>query len=202
MISQPAKAKMAKRLPTILTIIAVLFIITAFILDLSNVGEDWRNFWKNFGLIRFLLILLIVCASGLLLGLFVFYKRKYLDRIKLTIPIAFIIFSLYELSNIGDYYYGLSEYYNYFSAKEDLKNGKVQILIAGQFFSRDSEKTLKAKDSIRRQFGFSFLNVGIYSKGLERYNAVMEEYLIKRNGRDWEKRIQIKMDSVEKLQED
>jgi amino acid transporter len=193
---------MRKRIPNIIIITAGILTLIALTLDLTNVGENWKDIWQNFEIKRFLLVIIILCFSGLVLGLFVFRKLKYLKRIKLTIPIAFIFFSLYDLTKAVDYHYGLSEYYNYFTAKKDLKEGKVQILTAGFLVSSDSEKTVKAKDSIRMQFGFTFLNVGIYSEGLKRYNEVIEKYLTEKNGENWRKRLQFKIDSLDKLQND
>ena len=189
---------MPKHLPTILTIIAVIFSTVSFILIPSSDGEDWVHFWDNFEIKQLLIVLAIISTSGLLLGTFLFRNRNYLERIKFTLPIAFILFNLYFSYKTADSYYGLSEYYNYFSAKEDLKNENVQVLTAGQFAEIDSEQTTKAKDSLRQLFGFKLLDAGVYSNGLRRYNEVMEDYLTKKNGKDWEKRLQLKIDSVDK----
>lgn len=193
---------MTKRLPIILTIVAIIFTTITFVLGLSSVGEDWVHFWDNFELKQLVIVLMMMVSSGLLLGIILFRNRNYRERIKLTVPIAFILFNLYSFYTMVDYYYGLSEYYNYFSAKEDLKKGNVKILTAGQFLENDSERTIKAKDSIRQLFGFKFLNVGIYSNGLQRYNEVMEDYLIEKNGNDWEKRLNRKIDSVDRAHKD
>ena len=189
---------MPKHLPTILTIIAVIFSTVSFILIPSSVGENWVYFWKKINIYQLLIFLAIITGSGLLLGTLLFRNRNYVERIKFTLPIAFILFNLYFSYKTADSYYGLSEYYNYFSAKEDLKNENVQILAAGQFAEIDSEQTTKAKDSLRQLFGFKLLDAGVYSNGLRRYNEVMEDYLTKKNGKDWEKRLQLKIDSVDK----
>ncbi|RZK17001.1 MAG: hypothetical protein EOO86_13590 [Pedobacter sp.] len=79
-----------------------------------------------------------------------------------------------------------------------MRRGNVQLLTAGQLAIIDSEKTIKAKDSLRQLSGFKFLNIGIYSNGLKWYNEVMEDYLSKKNGNDWRKRLELKIDSIDK----
>lgn len=187
---------MTKRVNTFLNYISVIFSTLSIILIQSRVGEDWEHFWDNFDLKQLLIALAIIISSGLLLGTFLFKNLLYIERIKFTIPVAFILFNLFSSYKLVDYYYGLTENYNYFSAKEDLKKGNVQILTAGQFVEIESEQTTKAKDLFRYQFGFKLINVGIYSNGLKRYNEVMKDYLSKKNGKDWEERLRLKIDSV------
>lgn len=38
----------------------------------------------------------------------------------------------------------------------------------------------------------------MYSNGLERYNEVMEDYLLERNGENWMDRLNAKIDSIER----
>jgi hypothetical protein len=188
---------MTKRLPTILTIIAsVLFLIVTVLIG-SDLGGNFYYLWAEFEVLDFLKTVVIVSAAGLLLGAFLFHKKRFTERIKLTIPIAFIIFSCYECYRLVNYYYGRYEYYNAQRAKKDIKEGNVQLLYAGLDLSMDSEKIRKAKDSIRVEFGLKFLNVGIHTKGLERYNEVVESYLAEKNGKNWEKKLKFKLDSLE-----
>ncbi len=191
------KILMIKRLSIILTTIAIVFTIISLVLDFSSVGEHWDRFGENVDWWLLTLIILATTGFGLLFGLFLFRRESYRQRIGFTIPIAFILVNLYPFNKMADYHYGWCEDYNYFTAKRDLKKGKVQLLIAGQLISSDTERTWRAKDSIRNVFGFSLINVGIYSNGLERYNEVMEDYLLERNGENWEERLNAKCDSID-----
>src|SRR5829696_8400569 len=122
---------MKKRFQTILTITAIFFFVSAFFLDISQFGHRWKNMWNNVDVGSFLLILLINLAAGLFLALFFFRKRTYKQRLFMTVPIAFIFFSIVALVNILIQVYGLFDEYNYFTAKRDISNGKVQLLSAG-----------------------------------------------------------------------
>src|SRR5206468_12311534 len=93
------KYLMAKPLHIKLTITAVILFISALIVDISQLGSDWTNLLGKVDLIKLVFSILICIAIGLVLGLFIFYKRQYLERISLTIPIAFGLFSLTIIGN-------------------------------------------------------------------------------------------------------
>ena len=188
---------MTNRLPTILTIIASVFFLVTTFLGLTDVGGNLYYLWTDFYFIEFLKTVIIVSLVGIFLGLFLFRKWRFVERVKRTLPIAFIVFSFHESYRLIDYYYGLSEYYNARKAKEDIKQGKVQLLYAGLDLSLDSEKLRRQKDSIRSKFGPKYLNVGIHTNGIDRYNEVVESYLTEKKGKDWEKELKFKLDSVE-----
>lgn len=183
----------------ILKLIAVIFFITAFIIDVSQFGEDFNNFWKNVEVLKIALIIGIVISIGLLFGLFLFYKKKYIQRIMLTIPIAFILFSLADFSKMFIFHYGLDQEYNYFSAKWDIKNGKVQIIETGLILplGNDFEEEQKEEEKIINQFGYKTFWAGCTAwPGIDKYNAVMEDYLTKRNGKNWQIKERRMIDSV------
>ncbi len=114
----------------ILTISAAILITLTFLLDISDFGQD-RVSWESAEITRILLIIAIVAAIGFVLGLFLFRKKKYKQRLFWTVPIAFILFSIAGISMVTITHYGLDEQYNYFTAKRDISNGKVQILQIG-----------------------------------------------------------------------
>lgn len=189
---------MIKKTAIILTTIAIVFTIVSLVLDFSSVGERWDDFGKNVDWWLLALVILITAGFGMLLGLFLFRKVSYRQRIGVTIPIAFILINLYSFYQITDYYFGLSEDCNYFTAKKDLEKGKVEIFVAGQLISRDSERAQIAKDSVMKAFGFTLVNVGIHSKGLEWHNKAIEDYLLERNGENWQERMYAKFDSIDR----
>ena len=100
---------------------------------------------------------------GVLLGLFLFQKQNYKYRISLTIPIAFILFSCADISKTATSYYGLNEEYNYFTARRDIKNGKVQILETGLILPEPDvnwDKKNEAEKIVENQFGYKSVNLG------------------------------------------
>ena len=180
---------MTKRSQIILTIIAILFFIIAFTLDITSFGQDRNISWKNIEVVRILAIVSMVALVGLLIGLFLFRKQDYKRRIVLTIPIAFIIFSCADIIMTATNYYGLNEEYNYFSAKRDIKNGKIQILETGLILPEpnvDWDKKQEVEKRLERQFGYKSIYLGCtLTHGIGIYNSVMEDYLENVNGKNW-----------------
>ncbi len=149
---------MTKRFQIILTITAIISFILAFILEITSFGQDPNMTWKDIEILRILSIVALVLTIGLLLGLFLFYKQKYKNRILLTIPIAFILFAVADISKTIISYYGLDEEYNYFSAKQDIKKGKIQILETGLISPEpnvDWNKKQEAEKKIEKQINIS-----------------------------------------------
>lgn len=191
---------MTKRFQTILTITAILSFLLAFYLDITSFGQDRNIAWNNIEMTRILLILSIIISVGLLLGLFLFRKRIYKSRILLTIPIAFILFSCADILKTATSYYGIDEEYNYFTAKRDIKNGKVQILETGFILPEpnvDWEKKQDAEKRAENQFGYKSVYLGCtVTHGIYIYNSVMEDYLEKVNGKNWRTKERATIDSI------
>ena len=118
---------MALHLKSILTISAAILFMLAILLDLSNFGQDWLS-RQNLEVGRILFVIAIVMGIGLFLALFLFCVEKYKQRLLWTVPIAFILVSIVGIALLTIHHYGLNEGYNYFTAKRDIRNGKVQIL--------------------------------------------------------------------------
>ena len=149
---------------------------------------------------RILLIVSIIISVGLLLGLFFFRKRTYKSRILLTIPVAFILFSCADILKTATSYYGLDEEYNYFTARRDIKNGKVQILETGLILPEPNvnwEKKQDAEKIAENQFGYKSVYLGCtVTHGIDIYNSVMEDYLEKVNGKNWRTKERRTIDSI------
>lgn len=184
----------------ILIILAAMLFIIAFILDISQFGQDWHNFWFGVSIARILLITGCIVIVGLLFGLFLFRRKKYKQRILLTLPIAFLLFALADITNLAINYYGLSEEYNYFTAKRDIKNGKVQLLETGLILPApnvDWDKQQKAEKIIANQFGYKSVYIGcIVRHGVDIYNDIVEDYLDKVNGNNWRVKSKQMFDSL------
>lgn len=191
---------MKKRSQIILTITAIIFFVTAFTLDITSFGQDTNIGSKNIEVVRVLAIVLMVAAVGLLLGLFLFRKQNYRLRIVLTIPIAFILFSCADIIMTATNYYGLNEEYNYFSAKRDIKNGKIQIIETGLILPElnvDWNKEQDAEKKLEKQFGYKSVYHGCtVTHGIGIYNSLMEGYLEKVNGKNWRIKQQRLLDSM------
>ena len=191
---------MAKRLQIILTITAIIFFVIAFTLDITSFGQDRNISWKNIEIVRVLAIVLIITAIGLLLGLFLFHKQNYKKRIMLTIPIAFILFLCADIIMTAANHYGLNEEHNYFSAKRDIKNGKIQLLETGLILPEpniDWDKKQDVEKRLEKQFGYKSIYLGcIVTHGIGIYNSVMEAYLEKVNGKNWRSKQQRMSDSL------
>lgn len=129
------------------------------------------------------------CNSGAFFWFAFISTKKYKQRLSLTLPIAFLLFALADITNLAIDYYGLCEEYNYFTAKRDIKNGKVQFLETGLILStvnEDLDKQQKAEKIIANQFGYKSIYLGcIVTHGIGIYNDVVEDYLDKVNGNNW-----------------
>ena len=195
---------MKKRFQIILTLTAIISFILALVLDLTYFGQDTDIAWKNIEVLKILVIVTLLIAVGLLLGLFFFHKKNYKNRVLLTIPICFILFAFVDISKTAINYYGLDEEYNYFTAKQDIRNGKIQLLETGFILpdpnaNVDWNKKQDAERKIEKQFGYKSINLGCtVTNGIYIYNSVMEDYLKKVNGKNWRTKERQMYDSLMK----
>jgi len=88
--------------------------------------------------------------------------------------------------------------YNYFTAKRNIRNGKIQLVSSGLTLPE-----LIQEAEIGKKYGFSRSNAGCIvttelSQGIAIYNNLVENYLNKRNGHDWRLRYKREIDSVRK----
>lgn len=194
---------MTQRFQKILTISAVVLFILAFLLDVSSFGQYWNLLWENISLTKTATVIAFITTLGLLLGLFFFRKKTYKQRVSWTLPIAFILFSLADITKATIGYYGLNEEYNYFTAKRDIKKGKIQILKMGLLMPDPNiswEKQQAIQRIVEKRFGYKSLYLGcVATNGCFIYNKVMEDYLDKINGKDWRIKARQMCDSILKL---
>ncbi|POY39386.1 hypothetical protein C3K47_02505 [Solitalea longa] len=195
---------MKKPLKLILIVAAALLFFLELVLEFSNVGQDWNLFLMNLRRFDFkytlVVICVLICASSFL-ALIKYKKWAYRTKLTYIMPIVFIIFTSYHLAGLVDYYYGLSEDYNYFRARRDISYGKIQLLAVGLLVD-ESIEVQKARDSLCQAFGFKTIPVGcIRTEGIERYNETMEDFLVSKNGKDWQQTFYRKMDSIRSIDE-
>jgi len=195
---------MTKRFQIILTLTAFISFILALVLDLTYFGQDTDIDWKNIEVLKILIVVIILIAVGLLLGLYFFSKKNYKNRILLTIPICFILFAFVDIAKTAINYYGLNEEYNYFTAKQDIRNGKIQLLETGIILPNpntnvDWKKKQDAEKKTEKQFGYKSINLGCtVTNGIYIYNSVMEDYLEKVNDKGWRTKERAIIDSIMK----
>ncbi len=88
--------------------------------------------------------------------------------------------------------YELSSDYNYFTAKLDIKNGKIQIVNVGILIDFSKGKDIEI---IAAKYGFSNIYIKPDTskqtlKGINNYNELVEAYLKVRNGIHWKAQYQ------------
>ena len=180
-------------------LICILAGILAFAAALYGDVRHFRLQFHDLSGKGILLTILLIIVAGLLIALIPFRKKPYKTKIIVTIPLVSIAFSLYIGWTIVDNEYGFTDRYNYFTAKQDIKKEKVQIISHGLIMS--TVEFDQGKAVIDSQFGFKTVWEGCFipNNGWVHYNRVMYDYIDKRNGRNWEKSYGQKIDSLKKL---
>ncbi|WP_164112212.1 MULTISPECIES: hypothetical protein [Sphingobacterium] len=112
--------------------------------------------------------------------------------------IVFIIFSSYYLIKMFIFCFGLYNDFNYFKAVNDLQNGKIQLLQAGQYYYSCDEE-YNAIDSLYTSYGIATSDIGIVTPGMYRYNAVVEMYLSNKYGENWNEKFGELADSIRNI---
>lgn len=156
------------------------------------------------------IMLIIIISSldvfALVLG---FLKIKQLDfqRIFLCFNILLLIFIIYYSVDVfiktkKEIAKREKEYI--IKAKEDIKNDNITFEYSGglQIIS-DSQKILDKTDSIQRKYGISYKNLGcmifpIEAEARQKYDETVNPYLEKRNGKNWESKMNAEIEEMRK----
>ncbi|MDR2284808.1 MAG: hypothetical protein LBE37_16455 [Sphingobacterium sp.] len=189
-----------KRKLVVLPVLALVLLIIMLILEFSNIGSDFEYFWeeiKNTNLKDWKMIP-ILFFLGILIGLIPFYKISKSHRMVISTSIVFIIFSSYYLIKMFIFCFGLYDDFNYFKAINDLQNGKIQLLYAGQYYYSCDEE-YNAIDSLYKSYGIITTNIGIITPGMYRYNAVVKIYLSNKCGENWNEKFVKQVDSIRNI---
>lgn len=166
-----------------------------------------RNF-KDYGIQYVLIILLII---GLLASLIASVKiKKY--NFKNRFLCVFLILNCLFLGFL--IFKGSSEYMKRTKAltllekeyiqqaKKDIEKDHVMYKFAGGFTEADyNEKTENKIDSIYKNYGIAYFNTGCIVdfmdiKAQEKYEETVKQYLIKRNGKNWELKMKSEIDKI------
>lgn len=94
--------------------------------------------------------------------------------------------------------FGLFTPLNYLTARQDIKNGKIQIVVLGEIFTKD-----KQKQDLAKTYGFELYFFGCnlsteIINGTKYYNQTMIDYLERKYGSGWWKKFQAQLDSIDK----
>ncbi|MFY7669524.1 hypothetical protein ACOSP6_00415 [Tenacibaculum sp. MEBiC06402] len=116
-------------------------------------------------------------------------KRKK----KIIIGIGILVFGISLWS------FGIVNKYNFLTAKLDIMNHNPKIVTVGFPIFSHTELNM-----ISEKYGFKNVNFGCIVtqselNGIDFYNAVMEEYLEKKNGINWRKKYNKEIDSLIKI---
>jgi hypothetical protein len=115
-----------------------------------------------------------------------------------------ITYGLLTILLIGGLYLGLRFAFGLFTplnswtARQDIKNGKIQIVVLGEILPTDQQRQSLAKAN---GFGFYYFGDNISTdiiNGTKYYNQTMVDYLEKKYGSGWWTKFQNQLDSIEK----
>lgn len=183
-------------LPTVAIILFTIEVLMEFVVSdqaswssfLSRIKETNPNVW---------LIIPTMIISGIIIGTLPISKHKFGTRVSVATGLIFIGFSLFFITRMTKFYYGLNDSLNYFTANEDIKNGKIRFYTYGQpYYSSDKE--YQAIDSLEKSYGYEVINAGVGAPGLKIYSDVVEDYLTKIHGKNWRDGFNRKIDSIYK----
>lgn len=183
-------------LPMLAIILLTIEVLMEFVISdqaswsrfLSSIKETNPNGW---------LIIPAMIISGIIIGALRISKHKFGRRVSVATGLIFIGFSLFFITRMTLFYYGLNESLNYFTAKEDIKNGKIRFYTYGQMHY-SSDREYYAIDSLEKSYGYEVIDAGGGTPGLEIYNDVVEDYLTKIHGKNWRDGFNRKIDSIYK----
>ncbi|MGV0995430.1 FEKKY domain-containing protein [Empedobacter falsenii] len=144
----------------------------------------------------------------ILVGIFIFSSLISLFRIdkllKFNLGLNFLLIILFFSSLINQLIDLKKEEKEYIErALDDIKKDKIVFLYSGGFeIPEYSPKTYAGIDSIHQKYGVDYKNIGILDLKHDilelKYKETVKPYLEKRNGKDWEKRMQKELDEIKK----
>lgn len=119
-------------------------------------------------------------------------------RKKITLFVFLIAVTITCLLYLLWWNYGIFTRYNYFTAKSDIRKGNVRFIYYGLPAFSSKQKEI---DSVCALYGFKNYNLGCLVSTQELnaetvYNNVVEDYLNKRNGKNWRKDFDRVIDSL------
>ncbi len=157
--------------------------------------------FNDYGLGFILLIIIGIAISAALVASLDFkkldFKNKFF-RVVLLLNSLVLFFTIYEgLDGFLQNRKVLTDLENEYirQAKTDIQNDQITYRFAGGLeLPMDTEKTIQKIDSIHQKYGLTYFNTGctileINNKAQEKYKITVKPYLEKRNGKDWESKM-------------
>lgn len=125
-------------------------------------------------------------------------KNRFLLAFTILCGIMLLWISYYDLNTFFNTRKAITKSENEYiqQAKEDIKNDQVTFRFAGGFELPNNNRKMDIKiDSIQQKYGVRNQNTGciideIDGKAQEKYIETVKPYLEKRNGKDWESKMQ------------
>ena len=157
--------------------------------------------FNDYGLGFILLIIIGIAISAASVASLDFKKLDFQNkffRIILLLNSLVLCFIIYEgLDGFLQNRKVLTDLENEYirQAKTDIKNDQVTYRFAGGLeLPMYTEKTIQKIDSIHQKYGVTYFNTGctileINNKAQEKYEITVKPYLEKRNGKDWESKM-------------
>jgi len=93
--------------------------------------------------------------------------------------------------SLKDYSYQYEE-----TAKQEIANGDVEIWLGG-LINNPSKIPDSLANSIHKKYGFRLVLIGCDPTGEDKHNAIIKEYLDKRNGENWEEKMNAELEVLE-----
>lgn len=123
-----------------------------------------------------------------------FFKNKFI-RVFPVLNTMILIFFMYSSTStfiVTKKEISKAENQYILQAEKDIKNDAVTFRYAGGFsIPKYDEETIRTIDSIRKKYGIAYENTGciidyIDIEAKKKYEETVKPYLEKRNGKDWE----------------
>ncbi|WP_312768335.1 hypothetical protein [Epilithonimonas sp.] len=194
----------------ILNLIVLVLIILANIFQFYFINYPMKfNFEfaiEDASWIMLLIMILILAIFSLVLG---FLKVKQLDfqRIFLCFNVLLLIFIIYYSADAfiktkKEISKREKEYIS--QAKEDIKNDNVTFEYSGGLeMISDNQKIINKTDSIQKKYGINYKNLGCVivpseDEARQKYYETVKPYLEKRNGKNWESKMNAEIEKMRK----
>ena len=193
-----------------LTIILLVSFFGVYFINYPMIIDIWEVIyileWEK----MFFLFLGMVILS-LIFALFPLKKMSYgnkFQKILLVLNVLILLYTFcYTISTFAKNKSELRKIENEYieQAKKDVKNDKVTFKFAGGLPVPEYDKNTYDKiDSIRKKYGIIYFNTGciVDYKAIEaqkKYEIIVKPYLEKRNGKNWEAKMN---DEIQKVKSD
>lgn len=193
---------------TIILLLAVAYISGYYFINYPLEFNFWYSF-KESGFEYFPFILAVTALITYLLSNVsiknLSFKAKFLRIYPVLNSMILLFFIISSGSELIKKQKELSEKETEYilQAQKDIQNDQVTLSYAGGFsIPAYNESTLSKIRDIRKKYGITYVNTGciiepIDLKAQKKYTETVNPYLEKRNGKDWEDKMQKEIDDLE-----